>query len=186
MSGLPNFSLVLVSSSTTINNSWTDPVTSNSPWSPLWSIEFSGGAVKLGPESKGLSPFGCSQMWRDPGTPTDSFYEVRTDCNDVPRTRFKIKVWISVNLFPFQDQNLKLDRENHLLGWCWIFFSIDLNCIMLFVWEWERNWHPIGIASEAQGGRRRVKKNWNFLPLFNAKSRTSRNWASVIASLQLI
>ncbi|KAK9133514.1 hypothetical protein Scep_013042 [Stephania cephalantha] len=30
-------------------------------------------------------------MWRDPGIPTDSFYEVRPDCTDVPKTRFKIK-----------------------------------------------------------------------------------------------
>ncbi|OVA11131.1 Rab-GTPase-TBC domain [Macleaya cordata] len=30
-------------------------------------------------------------MWRDPGAPTDSFYEVRADCTDVPKTRFKIK-----------------------------------------------------------------------------------------------
>lgn len=31
-------------------------------------------------------------MWRDPGAPTDSFYEVRPECTDVPKTRFKIKV----------------------------------------------------------------------------------------------
>ncbi|PKA48684.1 hypothetical protein AXF42_Ash018501 [Apostasia shenzhenica] len=30
-------------------------------------------------------------MWRDPGEPADSYYEVRPECNDVPRTRFKIK-----------------------------------------------------------------------------------------------
>ncbi|CAL5390522.1 unnamed protein product [Camellia sinensis] len=30
-------------------------------------------------------------MWRDPGTPTDSFYEVRPECTDVPKTKFKIK-----------------------------------------------------------------------------------------------
>ncbi|ONK74755.1 uncharacterized protein A4U43_C03F9820 [Asparagus officinalis] len=30
-------------------------------------------------------------MWRDPGLPTDSFYEVRAECNDVPKTNFKIK-----------------------------------------------------------------------------------------------
>ncbi|KAK6934405.1 Rab-GTPase-TBC domain [Dillenia turbinata] len=30
-------------------------------------------------------------MWRDPGTPADSFYEVRPECKDVPQTRFRIK-----------------------------------------------------------------------------------------------
>lgn len=31
-------------------------------------------------------------MWNVAGTPADSFYEVRPECSDVPRTRFKIKV----------------------------------------------------------------------------------------------
>lgn len=30
-------------------------------------------------------------MWKDAGAPTDSFYEVRAECNDVPKTKFKIK-----------------------------------------------------------------------------------------------
>ncbi|ONI13143.1 hypothetical protein PRUPE_4G205400 [Prunus persica] len=30
-------------------------------------------------------------MWRDAGTPADSFYEIRPECTDVPKTRFKIK-----------------------------------------------------------------------------------------------
>uniref|UniRef100_A0A5B6ZIH6 Putative TBC1 domain family member 15-like n=1 Tax=Davidia involucrata TaxID=16924 RepID=A0A5B6ZIH6_DAVIN len=30
-------------------------------------------------------------MWRDPGAPADSFYEVRPECTDVPKTKFKIK-----------------------------------------------------------------------------------------------
>ncbi|KAJ4976654.1 hypothetical protein NE237_001760 [Protea cynaroides] len=30
-------------------------------------------------------------MWKDAGVPTDSFYEVRPECNDVPKTRFKIR-----------------------------------------------------------------------------------------------
>ncbi|XP_019196832.1 PREDICTED: TBC1 domain family member 15-like [Ipomoea nil] len=30
-------------------------------------------------------------MWRGPGTPTDSFYEVRPECTDVPKTKFRIK-----------------------------------------------------------------------------------------------
>lgn len=33
----------------------------------------------------------CREMWRDSGLPTDSFYEVRPECNDVPKTKFKIK-----------------------------------------------------------------------------------------------
>ncbi|KAA8523717.1 hypothetical protein F0562_010140 [Nyssa sinensis] len=32
-----------------------------------------------------------SEMWRDPGAPVDSFYEVRPECTDVPKTKFKIK-----------------------------------------------------------------------------------------------
>lgn len=32
-----------------------------------------------------------SGMWRDAGTPADSFYQVRPECTDVPKTRFKIK-----------------------------------------------------------------------------------------------
>ncbi|KAL4580190.1 hypothetical protein LXL04_016372 [Taraxacum kok-saghyz] len=30
-------------------------------------------------------------LWKDPGLPTDSFYEVRAECKDVPKTKFKIK-----------------------------------------------------------------------------------------------
>lgn len=30
-------------------------------------------------------------IWRDPGAPADSYYEVRPECTDVPKTRFKIK-----------------------------------------------------------------------------------------------
>ncbi|KAL3733585.1 hypothetical protein ACJRO7_023018 [Eucalyptus globulus] len=30
-------------------------------------------------------------MWRDPGAPADSFYEVRPECTDVPKSRFRIK-----------------------------------------------------------------------------------------------
>ncbi|KAK2984812.1 hypothetical protein RJ640_004637, partial [Escallonia rubra] len=30
-------------------------------------------------------------MWRDAGTPADSYYEVRPECTDVPKTKFKIK-----------------------------------------------------------------------------------------------
>lgn len=32
-------------------------------------------------------------MWRDPGTPADSFYEVRPECAaSVPESKFRIKV----------------------------------------------------------------------------------------------
>ena len=30
-------------------------------------------------------------MWRDPGTPADSYYEVRPECTDVPESKFRIK-----------------------------------------------------------------------------------------------
>nr|GEW41586.1 hypothetical protein [Tanacetum cinerariifolium] len=30
-------------------------------------------------------------LWKDPGVPTDSFYEVKPDSKDVPKTKFKIK-----------------------------------------------------------------------------------------------
>ncbi|KAL6553420.1 hypothetical protein OROGR_007262 [Orobanche gracilis] len=30
-------------------------------------------------------------MWRDPGTPADSYYEVRPECVDVPESKFRIK-----------------------------------------------------------------------------------------------
>ncbi|KAJ6332804.1 hypothetical protein OIU77_008787 [Salix suchowensis] len=30
-------------------------------------------------------------MWRDPGQPADSYYQVRPECNDVPKSKFKIK-----------------------------------------------------------------------------------------------
>ncbi|KAF9666943.1 hypothetical protein SADUNF_Sadunf16G0281200 [Salix dunnii] len=30
-------------------------------------------------------------MWRNPGLPADSYYQVRPECTDVPKTRFKIK-----------------------------------------------------------------------------------------------
>lgn len=33
-------------------------------------------------------------MWRDHGVPGDSFYEVRPECTDVPKSRFKIKVCV--------------------------------------------------------------------------------------------
>ncbi|XP_030445385.1 rab GTPase-activating protein 22-like [Syzygium oleosum] len=35
--------------------------------------------------------FRVPAIWRDPGAPADSFYEVRDECTDVPKTRFRIK-----------------------------------------------------------------------------------------------
>ena len=49
------------------------------------------------------------EMWRDPGTPADSYYQVRPECTDVPKTRFKIKVrflfkfYMTYILFGFLD-----------------------------------------------------------------------------------
>ena len=46
------------------------------------------------------------EMWRDPGTPADSYYQVRPECTDVPKTRFKIKVrffFMTYILFGFFD-----------------------------------------------------------------------------------
>lgn len=45
--------------------------------------------------------FWCIGMWRDAGTPADSFYEIRPECTDVPKTRFKIKVLFFFFLFLF-------------------------------------------------------------------------------------
>lgn len=42
---------------------------------------------------RALLAFCCGVgMWRDPGVPADSFYEIRPECTDVPISRFKIKV----------------------------------------------------------------------------------------------
>lgn len=39
-------------------------------------------------------------MWRDSGAPADSYYEIRPECTeDVPKTRFKIKVDFLTFLF---------------------------------------------------------------------------------------
>lgn len=32
------------------------------------------------------------RMWRDSGVSTESFYQVRPECTDVPKTKFKIRV----------------------------------------------------------------------------------------------
>jgi hypothetical protein len=31
-------------------------------------------------------------MWKDSGIPVDDFYQVRPECTDVPKTKFKIRV----------------------------------------------------------------------------------------------
>ncbi|KAF4393927.1 hypothetical protein G4B88_025896 [Cannabis sativa] len=41
-------------------------------------------------------------MWRDSGTPADSFYEVRPECTDVPKTRFKIKAGKTLSVRKWQ------------------------------------------------------------------------------------
>lgn len=41
-------------------------------------------------------------MWRDAGTPADSFYQVRPECTDVPKTRFKIKAGKTLSVRKWQ------------------------------------------------------------------------------------
>ncbi|KAF7112166.1 hypothetical protein RHSIM_RhsimUnG0252500 [Rhododendron simsii] len=41
-------------------------------------------------------------MWRDPGIPTDSFYQVRPECTDVPKTKFKIKAGKTLSVRKWQ------------------------------------------------------------------------------------
>ncbi|KAK4576265.1 hypothetical protein RGQ29_027000 [Quercus rubra] len=41
-------------------------------------------------------------MWRDPGTPADSYYQVRPECTDVPKTRFKIKAGKTLSVRKWQ------------------------------------------------------------------------------------
>ncbi|BFG29468.1 TBC1 domain family member 15 [Prunus yedoensis var. nudiflora] len=41
-------------------------------------------------------------MWRDAGTPADSFYEIRPECTDVPKTRFKIKAGKTLSVRKWQ------------------------------------------------------------------------------------
>lgn len=42
------------------------------------------------------------EMWRDPGAPADSFYQVRPECTDVPKTRFKIKAGKTLSVRKWQ------------------------------------------------------------------------------------
>ena len=49
------------------------------------------------------------EMWRDPGTPADSYYQVRPECTDVPKTRFKIKVCF-LFLFFYNIYNIRIFR----------------------------------------------------------------------------
>ncbi|XP_057803927.1 uncharacterized protein LOC131019402 isoform X1 [Salvia miltiorrhiza] len=55
-----------------------------------------------------LSPFSreriilckLGKMWKDVGTPADSYYQVRPDCTDVPESKFRIKEFcIGIQLF---------------------------------------------------------------------------------------
>ncbi|XP_048318530.1 rab GTPase-activating protein 22-like [Ziziphus jujuba] len=41
-------------------------------------------------------------MWRDSGVPGDSFYEVRPECTDVPKSRFKIKAGKTLSVRKWQ------------------------------------------------------------------------------------
>ncbi|KAI4374762.1 hypothetical protein MLD38_012718 [Melastoma candidum] len=41
-------------------------------------------------------------MWRDPGTPADSYYEVRAECTDVPKTHFRIKAGKTLSVRKWQ------------------------------------------------------------------------------------
>ncbi|XP_057465685.1 rab GTPase-activating protein 22-like isoform X2 [Actinidia eriantha] len=41
-------------------------------------------------------------MWRDPGTPADSYYQVRPECTDVPKTKFKIKAGKTLSVRKWQ------------------------------------------------------------------------------------
>ncbi|CAI8617546.1 unnamed protein product [Vicia faba] len=41
-------------------------------------------------------------MWRDPGTPADSFYETRPECTDVPKSRFRIKAGKTLSVKKWQ------------------------------------------------------------------------------------
>lgn len=43
-----------------------------------------------------------SGMWRDAGTSADSFYQVRPECTDVPKTRFKIKAGKTLSVRKWQ------------------------------------------------------------------------------------
>ncbi|XP_057472491.1 rab GTPase-activating protein 22-like [Actinidia eriantha] len=41
-------------------------------------------------------------MWRDPGTPSDSYYQVRPECTDVPKTKFTIKAGKTLSVRKWQ------------------------------------------------------------------------------------
>lgn len=38
-----------------------------------------------------MASLDITKMWRDPGAPADSFYQVRPECKDVPKSKFRIK-----------------------------------------------------------------------------------------------
>lgn len=64
--------------------------------------------------------FSCDyfEMWRDPGIPTDSFYQVRPECTHVPKTKFKIKVCLFCKNAHFR---FWLTHWVNLLMWyCWL------------------------------------------------------------------
>ncbi|KAF7833869.1 TBC1 domain family member 15-like [Senna tora] len=49
-----------------------------------------------------LTTFWCFGMWRDSGAPADSYYEIRPECTDVPKTRFKIKAGKTLSVRKWQ------------------------------------------------------------------------------------
>lgn len=82
------------------------------------------------------------EMWRDPGIPTDSFYQVRPECSDVPKTKFKIKVCL------FCKNAHSLFWHTHLVNlmksiwWCDIadFWSIHSQWAHVIA-KFTQNWH---------------------------------------------
>ncbi|XP_050247111.1 uncharacterized protein LOC126694706 isoform X1 [Quercus robur] len=86
-------------------------------------------------------------MWRDPGTPADSYYQVRPECTDVPKTRFKIKAGKTLSVRKWQaaftpegyldiSKTLsRIHRGRHLrqfFFWDFVHFSMDSSTWVFF------------------------------------------------------
>ncbi|KAG8365047.1 hypothetical protein BUALT_Bualt18G0062400 [Buddleja alternifolia] len=50
-------------------------------------------------------------MWRDPGTPADSYYQVRPECTDVPQSKFRIKAGKTLSV---RKWNAAFSSDGHL------------------------------------------------------------------------
>ncbi|CAA2969127.1 TBC1 domain family member 15-like [Olea europaea subsp. europaea] len=50
-------------------------------------------------------------MWRNPGAPVDSYYEVRPECTDVPKTKFRVKAGKTLSARKWQ---VAFSPEGHL------------------------------------------------------------------------